>query len=137
MSERDDLTEQAFHVPQVSAAPQPAEIPVTAERAWRKAIADQVRTNCTPPSEAYSKGGDVLIYAVADWIESPPEWSTFTAPADDDSAEIVRQMRRYLERYEGGAGIVTNSQRAVVESMQRIVEGSKVAWAPSDDGSRS
>lgn len=31
------------------------------EAAWRKAIADQVRANCTPSSEAYSKGGDVLM----------------------------------------------------------------------------
>jgi hypothetical protein len=45
------------------------------EQEWRKAIADQVRRNCTPSSEAYSKGGDFLIYAVADWIENPPEWS--------------------------------------------------------------
>ncbi len=50
------------------------------EIAWRKAIADQVRRNCTPSSEAYSKGGDFLVYAVADWIENPPEWSIFVAP---------------------------------------------------------
>lgn len=53
---------------------------ITLERAWRKAIADQVRANCTPTSEAYEKGGDVLVYAVADWIENPPEWSAFTQP---------------------------------------------------------
>lgn len=50
------------------------------EVAWRKAIADQVRANCTPSSEAYSKGGDALVYAVADWIENPPEWSVFKEP---------------------------------------------------------
>ena len=48
---------------------------------WRKAIADQVRRNCTPSSEAYSKGGDSLIYAVCDWIENPPDWSVFVPPA--------------------------------------------------------
>jgi hypothetical protein len=37
-------------------------------------IAAKVRANCTPSSEAYSKGGDLLVYAVADWIENPPEW---------------------------------------------------------------
>jgi hypothetical protein len=37
-------------------------------------IAAKVRANCTPSSEAYSKGGDTLVYAVADWIENPPEW---------------------------------------------------------------
>ena len=50
------------------------------EAAWRKAIADQVRRNCTPSSEAYTKGGHILIYAVADWIENPPEWSHFLPP---------------------------------------------------------
>lgn len=50
------------------------------ERAWRKAIADQARRNCTPSSEAYTAGGDTLIYAVLDWIENPPEWSKFETP---------------------------------------------------------
>jgi len=51
------------------------------EAAWRKAIADQVRRNCTPSGDAYQKGGDYLVYAVADWIENPPEWSAFTPPS--------------------------------------------------------
>lgn len=51
------------------------------ERAWRKAIADQIRRNCTPSSEAYAKGGDYLVYGVADWIEDPPAWSRFETPA--------------------------------------------------------
>lgn len=50
------------------------------EKAWRKAIADQVRRNCTPDSEAYDRGGDIMIRAVADWIENPPAWSAFEAP---------------------------------------------------------
>lgn len=50
------------------------------QQAWRKAIADQVRRNCTPSSEAYAAGGDTLIAAVADWIENPPEWSHFEEP---------------------------------------------------------
>lgn len=57
------------------------------ENEWRKAIADQVRRNCTPTAEQYQAGGDTLIRAVADWIENPPEWSTFAAPvvpATDD-----------------------------------------------------
>ena len=37
-------------------------------------IVKRVRENCTPSAEAYAKGGDFLIAAVADWIESPPEW---------------------------------------------------------------
>lgn len=37
-------------------------------------IVAAIRARCTPPHEAYTKGGDVLIAAVADWIENPPEW---------------------------------------------------------------
>ena len=51
------------------------------EAAWRKAIADQVRRNCTPSGDAYQQGGDYLVYAVADWIENPPEWSAFNPPS--------------------------------------------------------
>jgi hypothetical protein len=39
-----------------------------------KAIVSKIRAHCTPSSEAYEKGGDHLILAVADWIENPPEW---------------------------------------------------------------
>jgi len=49
---------------------------VTAEQ--RALIASVVRRNCTPSGEAYAAGGDRLIYAVADWIENPPEWVTFS-----------------------------------------------------------
>jgi hypothetical protein len=67
------------------------------ETEWRKAIADQVRLNCTPPGEAYDKGGDALIYAVADWIENPPEWSKFVAPVAPvvpDPEKVAREMCR-------------------------------------------
>ena len=37
-------------------------------------IVARVRQSCTPSTEAYTKGGDFLIYAVAGWIEDPPEW---------------------------------------------------------------
>lgn len=37
-------------------------------------ITDKVRAHCTPSQETYARGGDVLIYAVADWIDNPPEW---------------------------------------------------------------
>jgi hypothetical protein len=37
-------------------------------------IVDKIRRHCTPSVEAYAQGGDHLIGAVADWIESPPEW---------------------------------------------------------------
>lgn len=37
-------------------------------------IADRVRRNCTPSVEALSADDYHLIYAVADWIENPPEW---------------------------------------------------------------
>ena len=37
-------------------------------------IVTKVRANCTLPSELVLKGGDQIIYAVADWIENPPEW---------------------------------------------------------------
>ncbi|MFE4469542.1 hypothetical protein ACFRFH_12075 [Leifsonia sp. NPDC056824] len=42
----------------------------------RAAIAEQIRNHCTPSQEAYQKGGDSLIAAVADWVENPPDWVT-------------------------------------------------------------
>lgn len=37
-------------------------------------IVAKIRAHCTPSAEAYRLGGDRLIAAVADWVESPPEW---------------------------------------------------------------
>ena len=37
-------------------------------------ITMRVRQNCTPSREAYERGGDFLVEAVADWIDDPPEW---------------------------------------------------------------
>lgn len=62
----------------------------TTEQDWRKAIAEQVRRNCTPSSEAYAAGGDTLIRAVADWIENPPEWSTIEAPTRETTTQPVK-----------------------------------------------
>ncbi|RFA15822.1 hypothetical protein B7R22_05290 [Subtercola boreus] len=39
-----------------------------------ESIVASIRNNCTPPSDAYTAGGDRLIGAVADWVEHPPEW---------------------------------------------------------------
>lgn len=39
-----------------------------------ESIVASIRSNCTPPHDAYAEGGDTLIAAVADWIENPPEW---------------------------------------------------------------
>lgn len=50
------------------------------EQQWRTAIAEQIRRNCTPSLDAYAAGGDILVYAVAEWVENPPEWSHFVAP---------------------------------------------------------
>lgn len=50
------------------------------EKAWRRAIVEQVRRHCTPSSEAYARGGDHMVFAVADWIENPPAWAIFEAP---------------------------------------------------------
>lgn len=74
------------------------------EAAWRKAIADQVRANCTPSSEAYRAGGDALVYAVAGWIENPPEWSTFTAPSAEAEADrlALDAARGEVERLRAG-----------------------------------
>lgn len=47
-----------------------------AKREERALIVREVRNHCTPSSVAYAAGGDSLIYAVADWIENPPEWVT-------------------------------------------------------------
>ena len=44
-------------------------------RETRRDIAHQVRAHCTPSIEAYERGGDILIAAVADWIASPPPWA--------------------------------------------------------------
>jgi hypothetical protein len=61
----------------------------------RRAIAETVRRNCTPSSEAYAAGGDRLIYAVADWIENPPEWVQWQraepAIATAEQQEAVRR----------------------------------------------
>lgn len=65
------------------------------ETAWRKAIADQVRANCTPDWEAVKKGGDTLIQAVCDWIENPPEWSAFHTP---ELAAVVSRDTSDVER---------------------------------------
>lgn len=70
--------------------------PVEGEVEWRKAIADQVRRNCTPSSEAYTKGGDVLIYAVADWIENPPERSHFALSVEGE-VEYEYGLRKPLD----------------------------------------
>lgn len=45
-------------------------------------------------------------------------------------AQIVQQLRRYLERYQGGGGTV--GQMAVVRALLNILDGHQVAWAPSD-----
>jgi len=50
-------------------------------------------------------------------------------PAD---AEIIRQLHRYLERFNGGRDCVTNSQRATVQAVTNILGGAEVAWAASD-----
>ena len=49
--------------------------------AWQKVaprvaelIVHKIRMHCTPSAEAYEKGGDFLVQAVADWIENPPDW---------------------------------------------------------------
>lgn len=45
-----------------------------ARQAERIKIAEQVRRNCTLDWDVMQEGGDGVIYAVADWIEHPPEW---------------------------------------------------------------
>lgn len=51
------------------------------------AIAISVNNNCTPSSEAYTRGGDALIVAVAEWIGSPPEFIT------SEWARVVRAAK--------------------------------------------
>ena len=75
------------------------------EAEWRKVIADQVRRNCTPSTEAYQAGGDKLIYAVADWIENPPEWSVLLPAKNDEVKEEWAKLNpeakaRYLDLQE-------------------------------------
>jgi hypothetical protein len=53
-------------------------------RSTVNSVAASIRHNCTPSPEAYAKGGDSLIYAVADWIENPPEF------VKDGWAEVAR-----------------------------------------------
>lgn len=49
----------------------------------RKRIAEQIRRNCTLDWEAVKKGGDTLVYAVADWVENPPAWSALPTTKSD------------------------------------------------------
>lgn len=37
-------------------------------------IVARVRANCTLDWDIVQKGGDHIVYGVADWIENPPEW---------------------------------------------------------------
>jgi len=39
-----------------------------------ESIVTSIRASCTVPSEVAVKGGDLIVYAVADWVENPPEW---------------------------------------------------------------
>jgi hypothetical protein len=50
-------------------------------------IVTRVRQNCTPSSDAYDRGGDYIVRAVADWIEAPPEWvkASWAAPTSADA----------------------------------------------------
>lgn len=57
----------------------------TTEAGWRLVIAEQVRRNCTLDWETVKKGGDALVYAVADWIENPPDWSALPTTRADGS----------------------------------------------------
>lgn len=90
--------------------PEQVELP-SEEAAWRKAIADQVRRNCTPPNEAYEKGGDVMIYAVADWIENPPEWSKFTPPADSGREAAIAEVIDWFEAQGLGGYWIQNAKK--------------------------
>lgn len=69
---------------------------MSTETEWRKAIADQIRRNCTLPSpapgEPYPRDADVR--AVADWIENPPEWSAFEVPGSKGVALIAAERAR-------------------------------------------
>lgn len=76
----------------------------THEAAWRKAIADQVRRNCTLPSAVLHGGGDQIVYGVCDWIENPPEWSSFGAPTvparfTTTLVEIEAEAARSIEKH--------------------------------------
>jgi hypothetical protein len=51
------------------------------------AIVSKVRLNCTLDWEVMKAGGDPIIYAVADWIENPPEWvkAPWATPVPSDA----------------------------------------------------
>lgn len=89
----------------------------------RSEIAEQVRRHCTPSSEAYTRGGDFMIRAVADWIENPPGWvqeiieeqATRNEPAPE---EIVSALVDKVEKPGNGADVI------VAERLRQItVEG--------------
>ena len=65
-----------------------------------ESIVATVRANCTPSSEAYEKGGDFLISAVADWIENPPEWvhATWAEQARNLAAAKVHRVSEAADR---------------------------------------
>ena len=55
---------------------------------------------------------------------------TTDEPNASESAPVVAQLRRYLERYEGGGG--TRGQMAVVDAIEGILDGEQVEWSPRD-----
>lgn len=74
------------------------------EDRWRKAIARQVRQDCTLAERA-------VVSAVADWIERPPERSTFYPPSPS-AAQEYEQIRAEIvqdysdPRWKGGRAIL-------------------------------
>lgn len=87
---------------------------------------------------------DAMRAAVGGWVQTGQVEKMADAviaagfkrdPQGAADAAILAQLRRYLERYEGGRG-GTVGQLAVVEAVTNIINGGQVAWAPSDSPNR-
>lgn len=106
LTDRDKgITRQAWRVALKAAlvaaysTPEP-----TSEVDQRKIIADQIRRSCTVPSEAALAGGDRIVYAVADWVENPPEWVTKPGAVTPQSSEATNRVLQWLDEcVESGA----------------------------------
>lgn len=85
-------------------------------------VAGMIRRNCTPSPEAYQRGGDALIYAVADWVENPPEWVLALSPAPS-AAEVAEDalddLRESIEQEMELGGDTSTLVPAVTEWLKR------------------
>ena len=82
-------------------------------------VAGMIRRNCTPSTEAYQRGGDALIYAVADWVENPPEWVLAAQPTRPAAGDALDDLRESIEQEMELGGDASTLVPAVTEWLKR------------------